>query len=91
MIYHLSLQTVGLIAGAFLILDRIARIVTTGSLPLCRNDFRAHALAGVILLTVDLVWSFWLLATMEMGEFASFSTAAAHCIADWLRACAAFR
>lgn len=29
-------------------------------------------MAGVILLTVALVWSFWLLATMEMGEFSSF-------------------
>ena len=29
-------------------------------------------MAGAALLTVDLVWSFWLLVTMEMGEFASF-------------------
>ena len=25
------------------------------------------------MLTIDLVWSFWLLATMEMGEFSSFA------------------
>ncbi len=29
-------------------------------------------LAGVILLTIDLIWAFWLLSTMEMGEFSSF-------------------
>jgi hypothetical protein len=28
--------------------------------------------AGFALLTVDLFWSLWLLATMEMGEFSSF-------------------
>jgi hypothetical protein len=27
---------------------------------------------GFGLLTIDLVWSLWLLATMEMGEFSSF-------------------
>src|SRR5205085_8517008 len=28
--------------------------------------------AGIALLTIALAWSFWLLATMEMGEFSSF-------------------
>ena len=28
--------------------------------------------AGIVLLTVAFVWSFWLLATMEMGEFSGF-------------------
>src|SRR4029077_20820216 len=28
--------------------------------------------AGIVLLTIDAVWSLWLLATMEMGEFQSF-------------------
>jgi hypothetical protein len=26
----------------------------------------------VIFLTIDLIWTFWLLSTMEMGEFAGF-------------------
>ena len=29
-------------------------------------------IAGIILLTLALVWTFWLLATIEMGEFAPF-------------------
>ena len=33
---------------------------------------RSRVAGFVLLLTVDLVWSFWLLATMEMGEFSSF-------------------
>ncbi|HKP92677.1 MAG TPA: hypothetical protein VJS88_02180, partial [Chthoniobacterales bacterium] len=28
--------------------------------------------AGITLLTLALIWSFWLLATMEMGEFSGF-------------------
>ena len=28
--------------------------------------------AGIVLLAIDLVWSFWLVATMEMGEFSAF-------------------
>jgi len=32
---------------------------------------RSH-LAGVILLSIALVWAFWLVATIEMGEFSAF-------------------
>jgi hypothetical protein len=70
MIYHLSLHAVGLIAGTFLALLSLAAIF----LPV-RNflpQFPRSRTAGAALLTVDLIWSFWLLATMEMGEFASF-------------------
>ena len=28
--------------------------------------------AGIALLAIDLVWSFWLVSTMEMGEFSAF-------------------
>jgi hypothetical protein len=28
--------------------------------------------AGIILLSIDLIWTLWLLATIEMGEFAAF-------------------
>jgi hypothetical protein len=70
MIYHLSLHAVGLMAGALLALLSLAAIF----LPV-RNflpRFPRSRTAGAALLTVDLIWSFWLLATMEMGEFASF-------------------
>jgi hypothetical protein len=70
MIYSLSLHSAGLIAGALLALLSLAAIV----LP-ARNllpQFPRSRMAGAALLTLDLVWSFWLLATMEMGEFASF-------------------
>jgi hypothetical protein len=70
MIYHLSLHAVGLIAGALLALLSLVAIFlpTRNFLP----QFPRSRTAGAALLTVDLIWSFWLLATMEMGEFANF-------------------
>jgi hypothetical protein len=70
MIYHFSLHAAGLVAGAILVL------ISLLALFLPAKDFlpqfpRSYA-AGVVLLTIDLIWSFWLLSTMEMGEFASF-------------------
>lgn len=70
MIYHLSLHTVGLIAGASLILLALLGFVLPARNYLPR--FPRSRRAGATLLTVDLVWSFWLLATMEMGEFSHF-------------------
>jgi len=70
MIYHFSLHAIGLIAGALLALLSLAAIFLPARdfLP----QFPRSRTAGAALLTVDLIWSFWLLATMEMGEFASF-------------------
>src|SRR5256886_3477732 len=71
MIYHLSLQTVGIIAGAFLILISLPGLLKP-DLANVAQRFPRSRVAGVVLLTLTLVWSFWLLATMEMGEFSSF-------------------
>jgi len=71
MIYHLSLQTVGIIAGALLIAISLPGLLKPDLASVAQQFPRSRA-AGVILLTADLVWSFWLLATMEMGEFSAF-------------------
>src|SRR5947207_14648565 len=71
MIYHLSLHNAGMIAGVFLIL--------VGFIGLVKPDF-ANAIqrfprsrvAGIVLLTICLAWTFLLLATIQMGEFSSF-------------------
>ena len=70
MIYHFSLHAIGLIAGAILALLSLLAIFLPAHNVLPR--FPRSKTAGAILLTIDLVWSFWLLATMEMGEFAGF-------------------
>lgn len=72
MIYHFSLQSVALIAGILLVLIGLPGLVR----PVLAQDWAKRLprsyITGVILLTIALAWSFWLLATMEMGEFQSF-------------------
>ena len=71
MIYHLSLHSAGIVAGVFLIAlgligltkPDVARVV---------QRFPRSRVAGVVLLTICLVWTFWLVATIQMGEFSSF-------------------
>src|SRR4030095_1700608 len=72
MIYHFSLQYAALAAGVILCLlgtvgfamNTIARSVIV-AFPRSRG-------AGITLLAIDLIWSFWLVSTIEMGEFSSF-------------------
>lgn len=70
MIYHLSLQAAGLIAGTILAVLSLLAILLPAHNFMPR--FPRSRTAGALLLTIDLVWSFWLLATMEMGEFSNF-------------------
>src|SRR6266849_294111 len=72
MIYDLSLQTGGFMAGIALIVLSLPGLVKPGLAQSWMKRFPRSSIAGIILLTLALGWSFWLLATMEMGEFASF-------------------
>ena len=72
MIYHFSLQTAGIIAGTFLVLFALPGLVKPELVQSLMKRLPRSRAAGIILLTLGLVWSFWLLATMEMGEFSSF-------------------
>ena len=71
MIYHLSLHTVGMIAGAFLVLLGLIGLVKPDFANVVRR-FPRSRVAGIVLLTICLAWTFWLLATIQMGEFSSF-------------------
>jgi hypothetical protein len=72
MIYHLSLQAAGIIAGVFLVLVSAPGLLKPGLARGVALRFPRSRPIGVALLTLDLLWSFWLLATMEMGEFSNF-------------------
>ena len=72
MIYDLNLQTAGIVTGALLVLISLPGFVRPALVQSWLKRFPRSSVAGVVLLTVNLVWSFWLLATMEMGEFSSF-------------------
>jgi hypothetical protein len=72
MIYDLSLHSAGVVAGALLVLLSLPGFVKPSAAQRWLKRLPRSRVAGVALLTVALVWSFWLLATMEMGEFSSF-------------------
>jgi hypothetical protein len=72
MIYHLSLQTAGLIVGLFLLLVSVPGLVTPELTRGFAQRLPRSRVAGFVLLTIALFWTLWLLATMEMGEFSSF-------------------
>jgi hypothetical protein len=71
MIYHLSLHTAGMIAGAFLILVGLIGLVKPGFANVVQR-FPRSRVAGIVLLTICLAWTFWLLASIQMGEFSGF-------------------
>jgi len=71
MIYHLSLYTAGLIAGAFLVVVGLLGLVKPDFAQVVKQ-FPRSRVAGVVLLTICLAWTFWLVATIQMGEFSSF-------------------
>ena len=70
-IYHLSLQAVGIIAGVLLVLISLPGLLKPNLAGVAQKFPRSH-MAGVFLLTICLVWTFWLLATIQMGEFSAF-------------------
>ena len=72
MIYDLSLHTAGIITGALLVLISLPGFIKPAAVQSWLKSLPRSRVAGVALLTLVLIWSFWLLATMEMGEFSSF-------------------
>jgi hypothetical protein len=72
MIYHLSLQTAGFIAGIVLLLFGLWGLISPSGSQSAARSLPRSRVAGFVLLTIAFFWSFWLLATMEMGEFSSF-------------------
>jgi uncharacterized Tic20 family protein len=70
-IYNLSLQAAGIIAGVLLVLISLPGLLKPNFASVAQKFPRSH-MAGVFLLTICLIWTFWLLATIQMGEFSAF-------------------
>jgi hypothetical protein len=70
-IYHLSLHTAGISAGIFLVLAGLLGLLKPNFASVVQRFPRSH-ITGVILITICLVWTFWLVATIQMGEFSGF-------------------
>ena len=72
MIYDISLQLAGIAAGAFLLLVSLPGLLAPGPVRDALVRLPRSLPVGIVLLTLAFAWSLWLLATMEMGEFAGF-------------------
>ena len=72
MIYDLTLHTAGIVAGVLLVLISLPGFIKPAMAQTWLKSLPRSRVAGIALLTIVLIWSFWLLATMEMGEFSSF-------------------
>jgi hypothetical protein len=71
-IYSISLHAAGIAVGLFLLLVGAAGLLNPASVRTLARSLPRSRTAGIVLLTVALLWNLWLLATIEMGEFASF-------------------
>ncbi|MDD5199756.1 MAG: hypothetical protein PHC88_08125 [Terrimicrobiaceae bacterium] len=70
MIYPFPLQFMGLAVGALLILFHAFAIAAPGVvMPFLRAFPRSQTLGTALLLT-GTIWAFWLVVTMDLGEFA---------------------
>ena len=72
MIYHFSLQPVALVTGLILCLLGAIGFALNSPARSFMSRFPRSRSAGIVLLAIDLIWSFWLVSTMEMGEFSAF-------------------
>jgi len=67
MIYDLTLQTAGVVAGSLLVLLSVPGFFKPALLQNWLKRFPRSGIAGIVLLSLALVWSFWLLVTMGDG------------------------
>jgi len=79
MIYHLSLQTAGYIAGLFLLLFGFWGLIRPEASQAAARSLPRSRVAGFVLFTIAFFWTFWLVGgkqdgrwVMEMGEFGGF-------------------
>jgi hypothetical protein len=61
-----------MVVGIFLLFVGTAGLVNPASLRSLARNLPRSRVGGIVLLTAALIWTLWLLATIEMGEFASF-------------------
>ncbi len=69
MIYQFSLQAVGVTVGTAMILSHGIGLLQPESSCKFFSTFPRNKLAGWVLASIAALWSLWLMATMDLGEF----------------------
>ncbi len=72
MIYSLELHTVALFVGVLLILSHGVALSFSREVREALKYFPRSRPAGVILLSIAAIWFFWIVKTMDLGEFSSW-------------------
>lgn len=75
MIYSLSLQTVGVLLGLFLLITHGVALLHSAGVQNLLKGFPRSRVAGIVLLTIDLIWALILLKNMDLGEFTKWREA----------------
>lgn len=69
MIYHLSMQSTGLVAGLLLVISHAAALIQPGLARSLATSFPRSRAAGTTLIAIAAVWSFLLVSRIDLGEF----------------------
>ncbi len=70
MIYSLSLHTVGLVVGLLLVAAHVFALAAPAPTQTFLRTFPRSRFQGTLLLAIGAIWAFWLVRTMDLGEFA---------------------
>ena len=74
MIYNLDLRLVGFVVGAALVIVHLLGIIQGKEVRGLLKAFPRSKIMGIILLLIATTWAFWLVSTMDLGEFTSYRT-----------------
>ena len=75
MIYSLTLETALLLVGLLLIIGHTVALILPQQTQIWLKGFPRSVFLGTLLLVVAAVWFYWLVSTMDLGEFDRFRTA----------------
>jgi hypothetical protein len=79
-IYELSLHTVGLIVGLFLLAIHLFALLRPKETQAWLAKLPRSKSFGIFVLALDAVWCFWLATNMDLGEFSGFRRLLQICI-----------
>jgi hypothetical protein len=65
----LSMKTVGMVLGVALLLSHLWALLRADKVMAMAKVFPRHRVAGIVLLAACMLWSWFLVACMDMGEF----------------------
>ncbi|CAN5685508.1 hypothetical protein BH11VER1_BH11VER1_33400 [soil metagenome] len=70
----LPMKTVGMMLGLLLLASHLWAWLNADKAMKLAKDFPRHRIAGIVLLTLCLLWSLFLVSCMDMGEFFTWRT-----------------